>query len=148
MVLDKVGEVFCETPYRGRPLLRSYRLERGIIFYACADQKSVDWHIAALHEFQIREGARRKAIDAMHLSKPVKRALRTKDKAATGPEELPKWIKSLSSGLHTENWRVLNSKNKSTGRRLILSVDRNSAKAIKRTGYKIFTGLSEGVLKY
>ena len=72
---------------------RFYRLERGIIFYACADQKSVDWLIAALHGFQIREGARLKAIQSKHLPKPIKMALRTKDKVTTGPEELLKWIK-------------------------------------------------------
>jgi hypothetical protein len=34
LVLAKVGEVFRETPDGGHPLLRFYRLERGIIFYA------------------------------------------------------------------------------------------------------------------
>ena len=66
-------------------------------------------------------------------------AVRTKDKVARGPEELFKWIKSLNSGLHTENWRVLDSKDEPTGRRLILLVDWDLAKIIKRTGYKIFT---------
>jgi hypothetical protein len=69
-------------------------------------------------------------------------ALRTKDKVATGPEERLKWIKSLNTGLHMENWRVLDSRYEPIGRRLILLVDRDSAKIIKDTGYKIFTGLS------
>jgi hypothetical protein len=103
LVLAKVGEVFCETPDGGRSLLRSYRLEKGIIFYACANQRSVHWLIAALHGFQIREGARLKATDTKHLPKPIKMALRQKDKVATGPEELLKWIKSLNLGLHMEN---------------------------------------------
>jgi hypothetical protein len=50
-------------------------------------------------------------------------ALGTKDKVAIGPEELLKWIKSLNPGLHTENWRVLDSRDKPIGRRLILLVD-------------------------
>jgi hypothetical protein len=90
LVLAKIGEVFCETLDGGRPLLRSHRLERDIIFYACADQRSVDWLIAALHGFQIREGARLKATDGKHLPKPFMMALRMKDKVATGPEELLK----------------------------------------------------------
>jgi hypothetical protein len=122
-------------------------LETGTIFYACADQRSVYWLIAALHGYQIREGARLKATDAKHLPKPVKMALRTKDKVATGPEDLLKWIKSLNLGLHTENWRVLDSKDEPTGRRISLLVNRDTALIIKRTGYKIFTGLSEGTFK-
>jgi hypothetical protein len=93
------------------------------------------------------EGARLKAIYAKHLPKPVKMALRTKDKVATGPEELLKWIKSLNPGLHTENWRVLDSKDEPIGRGLILLVDWDTAKIIKRTSYKIFMGLSEGTFK-
>ena len=123
------------------------RLERGTVLYACADQRSVNWLVTGLYGFHIREGARLKAIDAKHLPKPIKMALRTKDKVATGPEELLKWIKSLNPGLHMENWRVLDSRNEPFGRRLILLVDRDSAKIIKGTGYKIFTGLSEGTFK-
>ena len=46
-----------------------------------------------------------------------------------------------------ENWKVLNSKNELTERRLILLVDLDSVTAIKRNGCKIFTGLSEGTFK-
>ena len=144
LVLAKVGEVFRETPDGGRPLLQSYMLEKGTILYACADQKSVDWLVTALHGFQIREGARLKATDVKHLPKSIKMALRTKDKVATGPEELLKWIMSFNPGFHTENWRVLDSRNEPFGRRLILLVDRDSAKIIEGTGYRIFMRLSEG----
>jgi hypothetical protein len=147
LVMGKVGEVFRETPDGGRPLLRSYRLGRGIIFYACADQRSVDWLVTALHGYQIREGARLKAIDAKHLPKPIKMALRTKEKVAKGPEEILEWIKSLNPGLHTENWRVLDSRDEPLGRRLILLVDQDSGKILKGTSYKIYTGLSEGTFK-
>jgi hypothetical protein len=90
---------------------------------------------------------RLKAIDAKHPLKPVTMALRTKHKVATGPEELLKWIKSLNPGLHMENRRVLDTKEEPTGRRLNLLVDWDLAKTIKRTSYKIFTGLSEGTFK-
>jgi hypothetical protein len=99
LVLAKVGEVFHETPVGVRPLLPSYRLETGILFYVCAGQWSVDWLIAAPHGFQIREGVRLKASDANHLPKPVKMALRMGDEVSAGPEELLKWIKSLNPGL-------------------------------------------------
>jgi hypothetical protein len=38
-------------------------------------------------------------------------------------------------------------KHEATGKRLILLVDWDSANIIKRTGYKIFMGLSEGTFK-
>jgi hypothetical protein len=75
----------------------------------------------------------------MHLPKPIKMALRTKEKVAKGPEELLEWIKSLNPGVHMENWRVLDSRDEPHGRRLILLVDWDSTKIIKRTGYKICT---------
>jgi hypothetical protein len=123
------------------------RLERGTVLYACADQRSVNWLVTGLYGFHIREGARLKAIDAKHLPKPIKMALRTNDKVATGTEELLKRIKSLNPGLHKENWRVLDSRDEHFGIRLILLVDRDTAKIIKGTSYKIFTGLSEGTFK-
>jgi hypothetical protein len=46
-----------------------------------------------------------------------------------------------------ENWRVLDSKYKYTGRRLILLVDQDSATAMKKTGCKTYTRLSEGTFK-
>jgi hypothetical protein len=45
-----------------------------------------------------------------------------------------------------ENWRFLDSKDESTGRRLIL-VDWDLATAMKKTSCKVYTGLSEGTFK-
>jgi hypothetical protein len=97
--------------------------------------------------FKFREGARLKASDAKHTPEPVKMALRTRDKVAAGPEELLKWIRSLNPGLCKEDWTVLDSKDEPIGRRLVLLVDWVSAKIIKITGCKTFTGLSEGTFK-
>jgi hypothetical protein len=130
-----------------RPLLPSYKLQRDTFPYTYADLRRVDWLIAALHGFQIREGARLEATDAKHLPKPIKMALRTGDEVSTDPEELCKWIKSLNPGPHTDNWRVLNSREEPSSRRHILPVDWGSANTIKRTGYKIFMGLSVGTFR-
>jgi hypothetical protein len=52
--------------------------------------------------------ARLMAADAKNLPKPVKIALKTRDKVAHSQEELLKWIKHLNPGLlHTEHWRTL-----------------------------------------
>jgi hypothetical protein len=71
-------------------------------------------------------------------------ALRIWDEVFTGPEQLLQWIKSLNPGLHTETWKVLDSKDEITGRQLILLVNQDLANAIKKTSYNIYTGLSEG----
>jgi hypothetical protein len=51
-------------------------------------------------------------------------------------------VYDLNPGLHTENWRILDKQAEPKGQRHILYTDQ----AIKRTGYKIFTGLSQGTL--
>jgi hypothetical protein len=70
-------------------------------------------------------GARLKATDSRNLPKPVKMTLRAKDKVAKSPDELLKWIKDLNPWLHTEH----------------------SHKTVKKTRYKIFTGLTQGTVK-
>jgi hypothetical protein len=70
-----------------------------------------------------------------------------RDKFAQTQDELLKWIRPLNPGLNTENWRILDKHSEPKGQRLILYIDRDSILAIKRTGYKIITGLSQGNIK-
>jgi hypothetical protein len=79
--------------------------------------------------------------------KPVKVALRMKDKVAKSPNELLRWIKGLNPGLHTGHWRVLDRLPQLKGQRLILLIDGDPFKIIKETSYKIFTGLTQGTIK-
>jgi hypothetical protein len=72
-------------------------------------------------------------------------ALRITDKFAQNPEELLQLIANLNSGIHTGGYSKEKSEPK--GQRLILLVDWNSYSFIKRTGHKIFTGLSQGTVK-
>jgi hypothetical protein len=46
-----------------------------------------------------------------------------------------------------EHWRVLDRQPELKGQRLILLVDWDSHTVIKETGYKIFTGLTQGTIK-
>jgi hypothetical protein len=48
-------------------------------------------------------GARLKSADARNLLKPVKVALTTRDKVTQTQDELLRWIKNITPGLHTEN---------------------------------------------
>jgi hypothetical protein len=70
-----------------------------------------------------------------------------RDKVAQTQDELLAWIQNLNPGLHTEHWKVLHKPSEPKGQRLILHKDRNSFAAVKRTQYKIFTGLSQGTVK-
>jgi hypothetical protein len=79
--------------------------------------------------------------------KPVKVALRTRGKFTQAQDKLPKWIKNLNPGLHTEHWRVLEKQSEPKGQRLIFLIDGDSLTTIKRAGHKIFTRLSQGVVK-
>jgi hypothetical protein len=74
-------------------------------------------------------------------------ALRIRDRVTQYQEELLKWIKNLNPGLHTEHWRVLNKQPEPKGLRLILFIDRDSYTCIRRTGHRIFTGLTQGTVK-
>jgi hypothetical protein len=96
---------------------------------------------------RLGSGARLKVTDARNLPKPVKVVLRTRDNVAQIQDELLSCIKNLNPGLHTENWRVLGRQSEPKGQRLILHIDRDSLVAIQKTGYKIFTGLSQGTVK-
>jgi hypothetical protein len=85
--------------------------------------------------------------DARNLPKPINVAHRVRDKVAQTQDELLRWIQNLNPGLHTENWRVLGRQSEPKGQRFFLHIDRDSLETIQKTGYKIFTGLSQGIVK-
>jgi hypothetical protein len=87
------------------------------------------------------------ATEAKNLPKLVMVALRVLENIAENPEELLQWIKQLNPGLHTEYRGALDRQSEPKGPRLILLIDRDSYNTLKRTGYKIITGLSEGTIK-
>ena len=65
---------------------------------------------------------------------------------STDSGELLQWIKSLNPGpVLRENWKVLDKKY--IGRSLNLLAEGDSTNAIKKTSYKIYTGLPEGTFK-
>jgi hypothetical protein len=63
--------------------------------------------------------------------KPVKMALRTRDRQSKDTGELLRWIKDLIPGLSTENWRVLDAQLEGKGQQLMLLVDWDLANAIR-----------------
>jgi hypothetical protein len=149
--IDKLTEVLGEVLRRSQigelPHLKSYRPEGGALIYTCADQQSGQWLIKAIDKYRLESGAKLKATDTMNIPKTVKVALRIGDKVSQNQEELLKWAKHLNPGLNTKHWRVLVKQSEPKGQRLILHIDRDSYTSIKKTGYRIFKGLSQGTLK-
>jgi hypothetical protein len=74
-------------------------------------------------------------------------ALRIRDKETQNQDKLLKWIANLNPGLHTKHWRVLDLQSYLKDQRLILLIDGDPYTIVKRTGHKIFTGLSHGTVK-
>jgi hypothetical protein len=138
--LEALGEV-RRTPTGELPHLKSYRLEGGALIYMCDDQESGQWLIKALDNYRLESGARLKATDARNLPKPVKVALRIRDRVAQNQEELLKWIKNLNPGLHMEHWRVLNKQPEPKGLRLILFTDRDSYISIEDRTQDLYRSL-------
>jgi hypothetical protein len=81
-IFEELGRVLRGTPIGELPHLKSYRLEGGALIYICADQQSGQWLVRAIDNHRLDSGARLKATDARNLPKPVKMALRTRDKVA------------------------------------------------------------------
>jgi hypothetical protein len=148
-ILEELGRVLHGNPVGELPHLKSNRLEGGALLYIymCADQQSSQCLIRAIDNHRLTSGARLKATDVRNLPKPVKVVFRTRDKVAHTQDELPSWIKNLNPGLHTENLRMLGRQSEPKGQRLILHIDRDSLVTIQKTGYKTFTGLSQGTVK-
>jgi hypothetical protein len=138
-ILAELGKVLRRTPLGELPHLNSYKLEGGALIYTCANQQSGQWLIRAIDNHRLGSGARLKAIDARNLSKPIKVALRVRDTVAQTQDELLSWIQHLNPGLGRQA--------EPKGQRLFLHIDRDSLGIIQKTGYKIFTGLLQGVVK-
>jgi hypothetical protein len=94
--------------------------------HLCADQQSGQWLVKATYNYTLESGARLKATDARKVPKPVKVALRRRDKVVQNQDELLKWIRYLNPGLQTKHWRVPDKQSEPKGYRRFLHIDRNS----------------------
>jgi hypothetical protein len=106
-ILEVLGRMFRENVKGEIPHMRSLRLEGDAIMYVCSDQQTGQWLIIVTKNHRLGYGARPMATDTRNLPKPVKVALRTKNKCAKCPGELLKLITDLNPGLLMKHWRVL-----------------------------------------
>jgi hypothetical protein len=106
-ILAELGRVFHGTTKGELPHLTSFRLEEGTFTKVHAHKQSAQWLIKATDNHRLASGARLKTMDARKFPRPVKVALRTKDKFVKSSEDLQKWIMDLNPALNTEHRRVL-----------------------------------------
>jgi hypothetical protein len=141
-ILAELGEVLRRTPLGDLPHLKFSRLEGGALIYICADQQSGQWLIRAIDNHRLGSGARLKATDARNIPRPIKVALRVRDNVARTKDELLSWIQYLirrPGGCWVGN---LSQRARDT-----FCISTGTLVIIRKTGYKIFTGLSHGVVK-
>jgi hypothetical protein len=150
-ILEELGKVLHRTPIGEPAHLKSYWLEGGALIYRCANQQSGQWLVKAIDNHRLGTEARLKVTDARNLPKPVKVALRMRDKVAQTQDELLSWIKHLNPGLNIEHWKVLDRQSELKGPRLILHIDWDSHRELsspeKFRSTKISSCVRYGILK-
>jgi hypothetical protein len=140
-ILDVLGKMLCRSPVEELPHHKSYTLEGSAFIYICADQQSGQWLSKAINNHRLETGTRLKVTEARNLPKPLKVTLRVRDNVAQTQYKLLQWVKSLYPGLNTEHWKVLDKQSEPKGQRLIMHIDRDSLKTIRKQDlFRTLTG--------
>lgn len=136
-----------EAPDESLPRLRSFSLQDGALVYYCDDQQSANWLQKNIQGARIKENTILKVVDPKDLPKPVKVALRTRDVTTVDTKALLGRIQRLNQGLNTVHWKIIDKQADSSGQRLILMVDQESAKKITELGLSAYTGVDRAFFK-
>lgn len=88
-----------------------------------------------------------RVFDVRDLFKPVKMSLRTWSKKTHDPKRLLTRLMVFNSGPNRENRKIFERKADPQGQYLILLIDRDSANAIRVSGFKAYTGDKQGTFK-
>jgi hypothetical protein len=79
-ILEELAWMFHRTLIGELPHLKSYRPAGGALIYVCADLQSGQWLVKAIDNHRIGSRARLRVTNAKNLPKPVRIALRTRNK--------------------------------------------------------------------
>jgi hypothetical protein len=74
-------------------------------------------------------------------------AFNTKDIITKNPEVLFCRLELLNQGIKTTYWKLIDRQADSKGQRLILLIDQESAKILKRMNLAAYTGVDKGLFK-
>ena len=88
-----------------------------------------------------------KVMESKHLPKPMKMTFKTKDIITKNPEVLFLRLDLLSPGIKTTHWKLFDIQTDSKGEWLILLIDQESARILKRMNPAAYTGVDKGRLK-
>ena len=84
-----------------------------------------------------------KVMETTNLPKPIKMAFKAKDINTKNPEVLFHHLELLNSGIKTTYWKLIDRQADSKGRRLILHIDQESAKILKRMNLAAYTSVGK-----
>jgi hypothetical protein len=86
-------------------------------------------------------------METTNLPKPIKMALNTKDIITKNPEVLFRCLELLNPGIKMTYWKLIDRQADSKGQRLILIIDQESAKILKRMNLAAYIGVDKGLFK-
>ena len=86
-------------------------------------------------------------METTNLPKPIKMAFKTKDIITKNPGVLFHHLELLNPEIKTTYWNLIDRQADSNGQRLILLIDQESAKILKRINLAAYTGVDKGLFK-
>jgi hypothetical protein len=88
-----------------------------------------------------------KVMETTDLPKPIKMAFKTMDIITKNSEVLFRRLELLNPGIKTTYWKLIDRQADSKRQRLILLINQESAKILKRMNLAAYTGLDKGFFK-
>jgi hypothetical protein len=86
-------------------------------------------------------------METTNLPKPIKIALKSKDIITKNSEVLFRHLELMNPGIKTTYWKLIDRQRDSKGQRLILLIDEESAKILKKINLAAYTGVDKGLFK-
>jgi hypothetical protein len=114
------------------PLLKTLTLQEGALIYFCDNQESCNWLSTHINGTKLRDKFVLKVKETSNLPKPIKMAFKTKDIITKNPEVLFRCLELLNPGIKTTYWKLIDKQADSKEQQLILLIDQESAKILKR----------------
>ena len=86
-------------------------------------------------------------METTNLPKPIKMDFKTKDIISKNPEVLFCRLELLNLRIKTTYWKLIDKQEDSKEQRLILLIDQESVKILKRMNLAAYTGVDKGLFK-
>jgi hypothetical protein len=97
----------------------------------CLDEETKDWTGREVPKMDVGEGSKLRMV-GLEVLPTYKRVVVWFPGPMEGTEHLFQWLRRLTRGLGTSQWRVYERREESNGVRLVLSMDSQSATTLER----------------